>query len=241
LTNPSCNPLAIRWLGRVAYARGLELQDSLVIARRREESPDTLLLLEHPPVITLGRSSDRAHVLIDDANLAGKGIELYESGRGGDVTFHGPGQLVGYPIVAIPRERRDAHRYLRDLEEALIRCVGEYGITARREPGLTGIWVDEGKLAAIGVRLNTGWITSHGFALNVATDLAGFSNIVPCGIADRGVTSLARLLGTTPSLEEVAARVARQLGDVLDLEPVPSSIPEERLAGIVAGSDERRL
>ena len=137
--------------------------------------------------------------------------------------------IVGYPIVALPRERRDAHRYLRDLEEALIRTVEDYGVRARRNPGLTGIWVGDEKLAAIGVRLNTGWITSHGFAFNVADDLRGFSTIVPCGIADRGVTSLARLIGRDPGLSEVAARAAGRLASVLGLCVDPASRPPEPL------------
>jgi lipoyl(octanoyl) transferase len=131
------------------------------------------------------------------------------------VTFHGPGQLVGYPILGLAGECRDAHRYLRDLEQALIRAVGRYGIAAVRDPGLTGVWVEERKLAAIGVRLSTGWITSHGFALNVRTDLRGFDCIVPCGIADRGVTSLAELLDDPPPLLDVARAVADELAAVL--------------------------
>ena len=210
---------AVRWLGRVPYAAGLARQESLIAARRSGEAPDTLLLLEHPPVITLGRGGNRAHVLLDETERARRGIELFECGRGGDVTFHGPGQLVGYPIVALPPERRDAHRYLRDLEEGLIRAVAVYGVNAGRVPGLTGIWVGDEKLAAIGVRLSTGWITSHGFALNVANDLSGFAAIVPCGIADRGVTSLARLTGRDPDLGEVATTVALELGRVLGLAP----------------------
>jgi lipoyl(octanoyl) transferase len=209
------SPLLVHWLGRVAYADALRIQESLVRRRRRNECLDTLLLLEHPPVVTLGRGSDPGHVLLDAARLERRGIELHEAGRGGDVTYHGPGQLVGYPVVRLPRERRDAHRYLRDLERALIRTAADYGLAASREPGLTGVWVGREKLAAIGVRLNTGWITSHGFALNVSTDLTEFETIVPCGIADRGITSLERLLESAPSLPEVAARVAVHVADAL--------------------------
>jgi lipoyl(octanoyl) transferase len=174
-----------------------------------------LLLLEHPPVITLGRGSDPRHLLVDEPELNHRGIELHRCGRGGDVTYHGPGQLVGYPILALRGTRRDAHRYLRDIEEALIRAVGDLGVGARREPGLTGIWVGREKLAAIGVRLSTGWISSHGFALNVSTDLEGFASIVPCGIRDRGVTSLARLTGKPLEMQIVASRVAARLAEVL--------------------------
>jgi len=223
-------PLRVRWLGRVPYAAALELQQELVARRRRDACPDTLLLLEHPPVVTLGRGSDPRHVLLDAGELERRGIEVHEAGRGGDVTFHGPGQLVGYPVIRLPAERRDAHRYLRDLEQALIGVAASYGLAATRQPGLTGVWVGEEKLAAIGVRLSTGWITSHGFAVNVATDLAYFETIVPCGITGRGVTSLARLLDRPPPLEEVAARAAVELAAVMGLEPEWPDDPAERLS-----------
>ena len=210
-------PLLIRWLGRVGYVEALAMQQRLVASRRSGGGPDTLLLLEHPPVVTLGRRGDPGHVLLDEEQLRQRGIELHETGRGGDVTFHGPGQLVGYPIVKLPPDRRDAHRYLRDLEQALIDTAGSYGVSATRLQGLTGVWVGDEKLAAIGVRLNTGWITSHGFALNVSVDLESFESIVPCGIAGRGVTSLAKLLGTAPAVREVADRTARHVAAVLDL------------------------
>lgn len=209
-------PLLVRFEGRLPYARGLELQESLVVARRRGEIADTLLMLEHPPVITLGRSSHPEHLLSDRDELRRKGVELFDCGRGGDVTFHGPGQLVGYPILALEGGERDAHGYLRKLEQALILAVSRFGVSAARIEGLTGIWVGDEKLAAIGVRLNSGWITSHGFALNVSTDLNGFSDIVPCGIGDRGVTSLRRLLGATaPSMDRTAAEVATALASAL--------------------------
>lgn len=211
--------LLARWLGRVDYAAAGALQERLVAERRRGEAGDTLLLLEHPPVITFGRGASRANLVADQAELARRGIALHESGRGGDVTYHGPGQLVGYPVIALPAGRRDAHRYLRDLEQALIRTAAGYGIRARRIAGLTGVWVGDEKLAAIGVRLSTGWITSHGFALNVSTDLRDFETIVPCGISDRGVTSLARLLPAAPPLAEVARRVAGEVAAVFDLAP----------------------
>ena len=226
----SLPPLLVRWLGRVPYSAALTLQESLVAARRRGEVPDHLLLLEHPPVITLGRGSDPGHVLCSPEELSRRGVELHETGRGGDVTYHGPGQLVGYPILAIPESRRDAHRYLRDLEQVLIRTVAVYGIQAGRIEGLTGIWVGDEKLAAIGVRLSTGWITSHGFALNVDPDAEGFATIVPCGIRDRGVTSIRRLSGRTPRMREVAATAAREFAKHFGLEAAPADDPRERLA-----------
>jgi lipoyl(octanoyl) transferase len=211
-------PLRIRWLGTVTYDAGLALQEQSIRARR-SGGPDTLLLLEHPPVVTLGRAADPRHVLLPPEELARRGIERRESGRGGDATYHGPGQLVGYPIVQLPPGRRDAHRYLRDLEQALIETAAAWGVRAERVAGRTGVWVAGDKLAAIGVRLNTGWITSHGFALNVSVDLEGFRTIVPCGIADRGVTSLQRLLPRAPAVREVAAVAAGRVAAALGLTP----------------------
>ena len=211
--------LQIRWLGRVGYAAALRLQTELVEQRRRGHAADTLLLLEHPPVVTLGRGSDPGHVLLSAGALQRRGIELHECGRGGDATYHGPGQLVGYPILALEGQRRDAHRYLRDIEQTLILAASDYGVVATRVPGLTGIWVGNDKLAAIGVRLSTGWITSHGFALNVGADLGGFETIVPCGIRGRGVTSLARLCGLDPGVEPAARCVARRFAEVFDRVP----------------------
>lgn len=168
----------------------------------------------------MGRGADDRHLRASAEELERRGIEYHETGRGGDITYHGPGQLVGYPILALPEDRRDAHRYLRDLEEGLIRTAAEFGIEASRVKGLTGIWVGNAKLAAIGVRLSSGWITSHGFAFNVTTDLTGFDTIVPCGISDRGVTSLERLLGRRLSLESVGRVIGRHLSDVMDLQPL---------------------
>jgi lipoyl(octanoyl) transferase len=202
--------LDVRRLGRVGYEAGLELQKTLVEQRKRGEIPDQLLLLEHPDVITLGVKTrhDLSHVLETPAALAAKGVGLFETGRGGDVTYHGPGQLVGYPIFDLKPDRCDVHRYVRDLEDVLIRAVGEFGVDAGRIAGLTGIWVGQEKLAAIGVRIAR-WVTSHGFALNVNTDLSRFGLIVPCGITDKGVTSLERLLGKAVPMAEVEAAVVR--------------------------------
>jgi lipoyl(octanoyl) transferase len=210
-----CN-VDVRRLGRVDYADALELQKALVERRKQGLIPDQLLLLEHPEVITLGVRSrnDRSHVIAAPDTLAAEGVPVFETGRGGDVTYHGPGQLVGYPIFDLKPDRCDVHRYVRDLEEALIRAVAEFGIRAGRLKGLTGIWVgDEGheaKLAAIGVRISR-WVTSHGFALNVSTDLSRFGLIVPCGISDRGVTSMKELLGRTIPMAEVEEAVVRAL------------------------------
>ncbi len=213
----SLRPLEIRRLGLVPYAEALEIQKQLVERRRANEIADQLLLLQHPAVITLGVKSrnDRSHVLETPEGLAARGIDLVETGRGGDVTYHGPGQLVGYPIIDLNPDRRDVHRYVRDLEEVLIRAVAAFGITAGRMPGLTGVWVGDGKLAAIGVRIAR-WITSHGFALNVGTNLEHFGLIVPCGITDKNVTSLERLTGTPLSMADVELAVCRAFADVFE-------------------------
>jgi lipoyl(octanoyl) transferase len=203
-TSTGVRAIEVRRLGLVPYEAGLELQRQLVDERKAQRIPDQLLLLQHPPVITLGVRvrDDRAHVLAAPDELARQGVAIVESGRGGDVTFHGPGQLVGYPILDLNPDRRDVHRYVRDLEEVLIQVAASFGIAAGREPGLTGAWVGNEKLAAIGVRISR-WVTSHGFALNVATDLRHFDLIVPCGIRDKGVTSLERLLGRPVPMAEV--------------------------------------
>jgi len=212
--------LDVRRLGVVPYADALALQRSLVEDRRAGRIGDTLLLLEHPPVLTLGVRGDggRSHILASAESLATRSIEVHEAGRGGDVTYHGPGQIVGYPIIDLNSHRRDVHRYVRDLETVLIRTAGDYGISAHRVDGLTGVWVGDEKLAAIGVRIAR-WVTSHGFALNVNTYLDHFDLIVPCGIADRGVTSMARLLGRSLDTAEVANRIIEQFTDVFDLSP----------------------
>jgi lipoyl(octanoyl) transferase len=202
-----------RWLGLTAYGDGLRLQERAVERLRAGEGDEQLLLLEHPHVFTLGRAADSSNILADAAQLVAYAIEVHETGRGGDVTYHGPGQLVGYPIVNLKPDRCDVHRYVRDIEEVLIRTVGEYGVTGGRIKGLTGVWVGDEKVAAIGVRIAR-WVTSHGFALNVNTDLRYFRMIVPCGISDKGVTSLARLTGRALDLREVAAVVTRHFGEV---------------------------
>ena len=192
--------LDVRRLGRIGYEDGLALQQQLVEDRRAGRIGDVLLLLEHPPVITLGVKTRRgpSHIVATPEALATAGVTVHETGRGGDVTYHGPGQLVGYPIFNLEPDRCDVHRYVRDLEEVLMIAAAALGVSSRRVKGLTGVWVGpeghEDKLAAIGVRISR-WITSHGFALNVSTDLDHFKLIVPCGIVDHGVTSLEDVLG----------------------------------------------
>ncbi len=210
----------------MSYADALELQRGLVEDRKAGRIPDTLLLLQHPHVLTIGVKKDgRRHILATPERLAELGVEVFETGRGGDVTYHGPGQLVGYPILDLNPDRRDVHRYVRDLEEVMIRVCADDGITAGRIQGLSGTWVPstrEGgsgpaaeKIGAIGVRISR-WITSHGFAFNVTTDIDFFKLIVPCGIADRGVTSLAAVLGRAPAMAEVEARVVRHFCAVFE-------------------------
>ncbi len=213
-------PLAVARLGQVGYLDAWELQRRLVEARRGAGGRDVLLLLEHPAVYTLGKRTDRAHLLYDDATRQRHGIELVEVDRGGDITYHGPGQLVGYPIIQLA-SIRGVVDYVRALEEVLIVALGRFGLTGQRSQGYTGVWVGDEKIAAIGVRVASGGITSHGFALNVAPRMADFAGIVPCGIADRGVCSLASL-GVEVSVDEVADAVEAAAAQVLDatLEPV---------------------
>ena len=196
----------MRRLGVVSYADGLALQQVLVEDRKAGRIPDQLVLLEHPPVITLGVKNrhDRTHIVASAETLNEQGVSVFETGRGGDVTYHGHGQLVGYPVVDLKPDRCDVHRYVRDLEQVLIQTAAAFGVPADRVPGLTGAWVGNDKLAAIGVRISR-WVTSHGFALNVNTNLSHFELIVPCGIANRGVTSMERLLGRAIQLDRIEA------------------------------------
>lgn len=193
----------VRRLGLVSYLDGLELQRALVDDRKAGRIPDTLLLLQHPHVLTIGVKKDgRQHILAAPELLAARGVAVFETGRGGDVTYHGPGQLVGYPIVNLDPDRRDVHKYVRDLEEVMIRVCAGYGLAADRVKGMSGAWIGDAKIGAIGVRISR-WVTSHGFAFNVTTDLDFFNLIVPCGIADKAVTSLAAQLGRPVSMAEV--------------------------------------
>jgi lipoyl(octanoyl) transferase len=213
-------PLAVRRLGRVPYDEALALQQALVEDRRAQRIPDTLLLLEHPHVLTVGvrRGGGRANILAPAQRLEELGVSVVDAGRGGDVTYHGPGQLVGYPILDLRPDRQDVHRYVRDIEDVMIRTCDSFGVRAERLAGFSGAWVGHSvrgpeKIAAIGVRIAR-WITSHGFALNVNTDLDYFNLIVPCGIADRGVTSLRALTGAPVDMGLVEDAVVARFAEV---------------------------
>ena len=200
--------LQVRDLGLIPCAEALALQADLVERRRTGEIPDQLLLLQHPHVITLGTASSRSHVLADEARRRDLGIDLIDVGRGGDVTYHGPGQLVGYPILDLKPDRKDVHRYLRDLEAVLVHTLAQMGIRGEPVPDLTGVWVEGRKIGAIGVRVSSGWITSHGFALNVSNDLSYFDTIVPCGIQDVSVTSVSQELGRPVGVADIVGVVS---------------------------------
>ena len=205
-------------LGLIGYAEAYTLQKRIVAARKAGAIEDAMLFCEHPHVITQGRNGKREHLLVSEHVLRQKGVDFFETSRGGDITYHGPGQIVGYPILNLGAIRRDVVWYVRMLEEAMIRATAEFGIAAKRVAGKTGIWVDAGnaeeKLGAIGVHISR-WVTSHGFAYNVSTDLRFFDLIVPCGIADRKATSLEKLLGCGVKQLEVAPRLAKHLGELL--------------------------
>jgi len=213
-------------LGLVSYADASSLQQRLAAARKSGLIDDVFLLCEHPHVITLGRNANRQNLLASEQVLRQKAVELHATNRGGDVTYHGPGQIVGYPILNLAGIKRDVGWYVRMLEEAMIRASADFGATAYRVPGKTGIWVQAGaseeKLAAIGVHISR-WVTSHGFAYNVSTDLRYFDLIVPCGIADRKATSLEKLLRRSVPLEEVKPRLTGHLTDLFSLTPSPTS------------------
>jgi len=216
-------------LGLIGYAKAYALQKRVAAARKAGATEDVLLLCEHPPVITLGRSGKRENLLVSEHMLRQKGVEFHATNRGGDITYHGPGQIVGYPILNLGAIRRDVVWYVRTLEEAMIRATAEFGITAERVAGKTGIWVRVGntqeKLAAIGVHISR-WVTSHGFAYNVSTDLRNFDLIVPCGIADRKAISLEKLLGRHVEEKEAAPRIAKHLGELFGLEMKTASRKE---------------
>ena len=205
--------IAVRRLpGFVPYAEAWELQRELVRLRRNDEIPDTLVLLEHTPVYTVGRAArDASNLGAGEEYLRALGAEVFWSDRGGDATFHGPGQIVGYPILRL--KDRDTHGYLRRLEEVLIRVLGDYGLEGWHHPEYTGVWVGESKIAAIGVKFSSGWVTSHGFALNVKTDLTWFDRITPCGIRNHGVTSLERELGREVPMADVERKIVEHFGE----------------------------
>lgn len=213
----NARPLEVRRLGLVPYSEALTLQRALVEERRARAVPDLLLLLQHPPVITVGVSGDggRSNVVASAEHLASLGINIHETGRGGDVTYHGPGQVVGYPILDLRPDRCDVHRYVRDIEDVMIRTCFDHSVQAARIQGLTGAWVGTHKIGAIGVRISR-WITSHGFSFNVAANLDHFSLIVPCGISDGGVTSLERALGRPVPIEKVEASLVTHFCDIFE-------------------------
>ena len=225
----------MRRLGRVEYADGLAMQKLLVDARARGLVPDTLLLLEHPRVITLGRGAKRENI------LSTEGYEVYETDRGGDVTYHGPGQIVGYPILDLRPDRKDVRKYVASVEEVMLRAVRAYGIRAERSSGRIGIWTEAGKLGAIGVHISR-WITSHGFALNVRTDLRDFGAIVPCGISDAGVASLQSLLGPgAPSMSQVEEQLIRAAEEVWESEAQEAGVEMRTVSVAVTRADGRLL
>ncbi len=227
--------------GRVPYADGLSLQKTLIEARYENRIGNTLLLLEHPPVLTLGRNSSRANILASNEFLAYRGVEIHEINRGGDVTYHGPGQLVGYPIFDLRSftPRLGAVEYVRMMEEALIRACGDFGVKTTRVAGRTGVWtmaggsIQEKKIAAIGVHISRG-ITSHGFAFNVNPDLRDFQLIVPCGIADREGTSLEHEIDPPPAMEVVRNAIARQFGHVFESQVLWIESPQDLLPELAA-------
>lgn len=221
--------LVVLRLGRVEYEDGLQLQALYGRARSEGLTPDVLLLLEHPPVLTMGRGAKRSNVLASDEALRADGVDVFETNRGGDVTYHGPGQLVGYPILLLPPERRDVRRYVRDLEQTLIQTLARYGLEARSVPKWPGVWVGaEGtpgfaKIAALGVHFSR-WLTSHGFALNVNTRLEHFGLIVPCGIREAGVTSMQERLGRHLPLGEVEDVIIEAFAGIFDFAPVAHDV-----------------
>ena len=209
--------LEVRELGRIGYRQALEVQADLEGRRKRGEIPDQLLLLEHPHVLTLGRNGDLQNVLVSPERREQLGIEFFENNRGGDITYHGPGQIVGYPIFDLREWKRDVVAYVRGLEETIIRSLACFGIAGSREAGATGVWVDGAKVCAIGVHISR-WVTTHGFALNWTTDLGYFQYIVPCGLA-KPVTSMERL-GVTASRQAVHDAMIASFAEIFDLEPV---------------------
>lgn len=231
--------LTVCALGPTPYRDGLRLQDDLVRLRADGGTGDWLLYPDHEPVLTIGRNPSAGNVIADAATLARLGLEVFEVPRGGDVTWHGPGQLVGYPVVQLDRVDRDLHRWLRTLEEALIRAVARFGVSAARSPGRTGVWVGERKLASIGVAVRR-WVGYHGFALNVAPDLGQFELIHPCGLHGVRMTSLAEELGAgAPAFADVRAAVTAELVALLGFDGSQTATPEalRKLLGIAAVAD----
>lgn len=215
----------VSFLGAVEYPRALDLQFRICASKKQGFEPDVLLLLEHPPTITLGRNGKWHNLLVSENVLQARGVRRYEADRGGDITFHGPGQLVGYPLLKLEAGERDVHRFMWNLEESLIRLLAEYGVEASRIERLTGVWTREGKVGAMGVHISR-WITRHGFALNVSTDLSYYDLIVPCGIVGKNVTSMQALLSRRVDLEETAQRYILHFGEVYGRRMVKISVAE---------------
>jgi lipoate-protein ligase B len=219
-------PLDVSNLGLQPYERALELQHQLVAARREGRINDTLLLLQHPPVITLGRRGNEEHILVSREWLREHGIQVHRVERGGDVTYHDPGQLVGYPIMDLTQHRTDVGWYMHSLEEVLLRTLADFGIASRRLPGNIGVWLDDRrKIASLGARIES-WITYHGFALNVAHDVSHFHLIVPCGLTDKEITSMENALGRPVDITTVAERVVDNFCTVFDMKPRQISLEE---------------
>lgn len=223
--------------GTMEYARALELQLSIAAAKKNGSAPDVLVLLEHPPTITLGRSGRWHNLLVPDEVLRRRGVARYETDRGGDITFHGPGQLVGYPILRLEGGERDVHGYMRNLEETLIRTLARFGVEGFRREKLTGVWTSQGKIAAMGVHISR-WITRHGFALNITTDLSYFDLIRPCGMVGQGVASMQGILGRPVEAGAVAAAVAHEFGIVFRraMEPATLERVQELTAAFATGA-----
>ncbi len=231
MDNPGApRTLLVSHLGLVDYQEAWELQGRLVRARREGLVPDMLLLLQHPPTYTLGRRGSHDNILLGSEELRERGIRIYDVDRGGDVTYHGPGQLVGYPILKLPHGRRqDFAWYIRSLERAILLAAEDLGVRAHLIEHYSGVWVGDEKICAIGVKVDAAGITSHGFALNVNTDLSCFGHIIPCGIKDKGVTSLRRVLGRRVSMRRVEATVTHRIAEAFDLSPLSRRVGRDRL------------
>ena len=223
MTGPEKNCYQVLFRERMDYEHALALQMQICECKKSGFEPDVLLLLEHFPVITLGRNGDWRNLVVPEETLKAKGVSCYHVDRGGDITFHGPGQLVGYPLLKLERHEQDVHRYMRNLEETIIRLLAEYGIDAWREEKMTGVWTRSGKICAMGVHISR-WVTRHGFALNVNTDLSFYDLIVPCGLVGKQVTSMQVILGRELDLQEVADKISEHFGRIFGRRMIPKTI-----------------
>lgn len=223
---PDAKSCAVAWLGRVEYMEALKIQKGLAAARSAGRAPDVLMLLEHPPTYTMGRRAKEEHLLVPRETLEKEGFAVYRTDRGGDVTYHGPGQLVGYPVISLTDRTGGPSRYLRKLEEVILTALRGLGVAGECCPGYTGVWVGSSKIAAIGVKIDVNRVTQHGFALNVTTDLHSFRRIVPCGIKERGVTNLECILGRPLPLPEMVPRIAASFSHVFGFKMVKTDWEE---------------